>query len=75
MSTELSVGEVAWMRVASSDEPERFRVCMARALTALDRGDDIATAAWTAADPVRLAAEIEALAGIRRLNVFRKDPK
>ncbi|MFJ6014537.1 hypothetical protein [Streptomyces sp. NPDC092952] len=69
------VGEIAWMRVASSGEPERFRACMARTLTALDQGEDIATAAWTAADPVRLAAEIEAMAGLRRLSIFQKDEK
>ncbi|NDK24728.1 hypothetical protein FSY75_09605 [Streptomyces sp. TR1341] len=73
--TQQPVGEVASMRVASSEAPDHFRACMARTLTALDQGDDVATAAWTAADPVRLAAEIEAMAGVRRLNIFRKDSK
>ncbi|WNI31452.1 hypothetical protein [Streptomyces sp. ITFR-6] len=72
---QLPVGDVAWLRVASSSEPERFRACMARTLTAIAQGDDVATSAWNATAPVRLAAEIEAMAGIRRLNCFRKDPK
>ncbi|MCX4550535.1 MULTISPECIES: hypothetical protein [unclassified Streptomyces] len=75
LSNERPIGDLAWMRIASSAEPERFRACMARTLTALGQGDDIATKAWRAGDPVRLAAEIEALAGVRRLNSFRKGPK
>lgn len=68
-------GEVAWMRIASSSHPEAFRTWMARTLTALDRSEDLAAAPWSAEDPIRAAAEIEALAAMRRLNVFREDPK
>lgn len=68
-----SVPDVARVRVELSDEPERFQRLLGRSVTALDQGADLATAAWTAADPVALAAEIEALAGLRRLNTFRKD--
>ena len=69
------VVDVAWLRVASSEDPDRFRACMEQTLTAVERGADVAGAPWSAADPVRLAAEIEAMAGVRRLNIFRKDSK
>lgn len=67
------LAEVGWMRVASSAHPDRFRVEMARTLVALYRGDDPATTAYGVADPTQLAAEIEALAGVRRLDASRKE--
>ncbi|MGC4947797.1 hypothetical protein ACLQ2N_16570 [Streptomyces sp. DT224] len=66
-----SIREVAFLRVAASDDPEWFLRAMSLALSVESRGADLATAAWTTADPVRAAAEIEALAGLRRLS--RKD--
>lgn len=61
------VADVAWLRVAESENPLGFKACMTRTVAALGRGEDLTTAAWTAADPVRLAAEIEVLTGARRL--------
>ncbi|MEU6929035.1 hypothetical protein AB0A05_07705 [Streptomyces sp. NPDC046374] len=69
------IGVVAEARIAASDQPARFRACMSDALKAVERGDDPATAAWTATDRVGLAAEIEALAGLRRLSSTSKDAK
>ncbi|WP_433856743.1 hypothetical protein [Streptomyces kronopolitis] len=68
-----SPADVAWMRVAESTAPERFLTVLGETAAALEEGADLATAAWTPDDPVRLAAEIEALAGARRLNTSRKD--
>lgn len=67
------VGAVARKRVMASDSPRWFRTCMASALAALDNGEDLAGAPRTPADPVEAAAQIEALAGVRRLSVSRKD--
>lgn len=67
------IGVVARQRVALSASPKWFRTSMARTLADVDRGDDLATAAWTAVDPVKTAAEIEALAGLRRLAPVRED--
>lgn len=67
--------EVAWMRIAESEDPVKFQTVLGRASAALTAGSDMATAAWTVDDPVRTAAEIEALAAARRLNSCRKDPK
>ncbi|MFJ7592461.1 hypothetical protein ACIQZO_34850 [Streptomyces sp. NPDC097617] len=67
------IGVVAEPRIAASDQPEWFRARLSDALKAVERGDDPATAAWTATDRVGLAAEIEALAGLRRL--ARKDAR
>ncbi|WP_381792833.1 hypothetical protein [Streptomyces niveus] len=69
----LVIGDVARARVALSEQPGWFRTSMARTLTDVDRGQDPATAPWTAVDPVKTAAEIEALAGLRRINLHRKD--
>lgn len=69
------IGTLARRRVRSSSEPLRFRTCMARTLAELDRGEDLATAVWTPVDPVKTAAEIEALAGVRRINMPRRDAK
>jgi hypothetical protein len=67
------IGAVARARVRQSDRPLWFRTCMARTLAALDQGEDLTTAPWTAEDPVQAAAEIEVLAGLRRLSSTRKD--
>lgn len=67
--------EVAWMRIAESDDPVKFQTVLGRASAALTAGSDMATAAWTVDDPVKIAAEIEALAAARRLNSCRKDTK
>ncbi|WP_019548519.1 hypothetical protein [Streptomyces sulphureus] len=66
---------VALRRADTSEHPERFLALLDAATAALRNGKDLATAWWSNADPVRVAAEIEALAGARRLNTFRKDPK
>jgi hypothetical protein len=71
--TKRLIGQAARVRVALSDRPQWFRACMARTLADIDRGEDLATAVWTAVDPVKTAAEIEALAGPRRLSPRRKD--
>jgi rRNA maturation protein Nop10 len=68
---------VAAPRVARSESPRRFKTGMARTLAAVEQGEDLATAVWTAVDPVHTAAEIEALAGVRRLAIThaRKETK
>ncbi|MFD5788662.1 hypothetical protein ACFWH1_18815 [Streptomyces sp. NPDC127037] len=68
-----SIGHVAWLRIAESADPERFKGCMLRALVAESQGADLATAAWTAADPVKTAAEIEVLAALRTRRVSLED--
>lgn len=72
---ERFIAEAAWMRVASSENADHFLRSMRSALSAVARGADPATAAWNADDPIRLAAEIEVLAGLRRLASLRKDTK
>lgn len=67
--------DVAAERANRSEDPERFRACVAHAVTAVQKGADLATAWWDPVNPVRLAAEIEALAGLRRLRASRKDSK
>ncbi|MFD3978362.1 hypothetical protein ACFWR6_07215 [Streptomyces griseus] len=71
------VRDVAARRIAASSDPICFEAAMVRTAAALGRGEDPATAAWTAVDPVRTAAEIEALAARRRFSVLapRKDAK
>ncbi|MCX5326365.1 hypothetical protein [Streptomyces sp. NBC_00120] len=68
-----SPAEVAWMRIAESTNPDYFQAVLGETTAALEKGSDLAVEAWTADDPVRLAAEIESLAGARRINTFRKD--
>lgn len=70
MSTRFpTVANVAFLRVASSEQPERFqRLVRDIARVIADHGlTDRATAGWSSRDAVRLAAEIEAMAGVRRL--------
>lgn len=69
------VGQVARSRRFQSEQPAKFQVCMARALAAIRGGADLATAAWVADDPIKTAAEIEALAGLRRRSACAKDTK
>jgi hypothetical protein len=69
------IAHVAWLRIASSERPDWYRAVLSKAMAAIDDGADLATAPWSADDPVRLAAEIEALAGARRLNSYRKEPR
>lgn len=58
---------VAARRAAESADPLGFNACMVRAHAAVLRGEDVAGSVWTAVDPVKTAAEIEVLAGARRL--------
>jgi hypothetical protein len=60
------IGALARKRVLASDNARRFRTYMARALAALDNGEDLTTAPRPT-DPVEAAAQIEALASVRRL--------
>ncbi|MFE0766132.1 hypothetical protein [Streptomyces smyrnaeus] len=69
------VDVVAVRRADASEHPDRFLALLDAATAALLNGSDLAAACWSNADPVRVAAEIEALAGARRLSTFRKDPK
>ncbi|MGW6420639.1 hypothetical protein [Streptomyces sp. NPDC055055] len=67
-----AVADVAFLRASSSDQPERFR-WLVRDIEGdvTDHGlNDRATAGWTARDAVHLAAEIEALAGVRRVRAL-----
>ncbi|MEU2487129.1 hypothetical protein ABZ593_21280 [Streptomyces sp. NPDC012617] len=63
--------EVAAPRIERSADPVGFRAHLVRSTAAVCRGEDLATAAWTADNPLQLAAEIEALAGARRLAYAR----
>ncbi|WP_284576642.1 hypothetical protein [Streptomyces sp. 2P-4] len=69
------IGDVAEPRLLLSDNPGWFMTCMNRVIVDFERGEDPATAGWTAVDPIKCAAEIEALAGIRRLAHFRELPR
>ncbi|WP_439082151.1 hypothetical protein [Streptomyces sp. WL006] len=69
------VSQVARSRRLQSEQPAKFQMCMSRALAAIKGGADLATAAWAADDPVKTAAEIEALAGLRRRSACPKDAK
>lgn len=67
MSTELTIVETAWLRVASSGDPERFQRLVRRMETDCTAGADIGADARPHGDAVRVAAEIEAAAGVRRV--------
>ncbi|MEV5677245.1 hypothetical protein [Streptomyces sp. NPDC052179] len=71
------VYDVALPRITGSSNPIAFEAALVRTAAALGRGEDLATAVWTAVDPVHTAAEIEALAARRRLTLLapRKDAK
>ncbi|KPI33377.1 hypothetical protein OV450_1465 [Actinobacteria bacterium OV450] len=60
------IGVVAQARIAQSTRPSRFQRILSDALKAHKDGEDLATAAIDMTDPLKLAAEIEALAGLRR---------
>ncbi|MGW7085054.1 hypothetical protein ACWGH2_16400 [Streptomyces sp. NPDC054871] len=66
-----SITAVAAQRIASSDDPDRFeRIVTIDEAQARHDGVDLAAAAdaaWNATDPIRLAAELEVLAGLRRI--------
>lgn len=66
------IGDVAGPRVQLSDNPRWFRTCMARALADIDRGEDLTTTKWPCGDPIKCAAEIEAVTGLRRLATFQE---
>ncbi|MFC7791299.1 hypothetical protein [Streptomyces cinereoruber] len=68
-----TVEEVYVPRAGRSENPDAFRAHVAHALDRYASGEDLATEAWTHGDPIRLAAEIEALAGLRRLRLFRQN--
>lgn len=70
-----SISEVGSQRVALSASPQRFRNWLTDTLAAVARGEDPATAPWSPTDTVRIAAEIEALAGIRRINSAKGNSK
>ncbi|MEV5606976.1 hypothetical protein [Streptomyces sp. NPDC052225] len=66
-----SITAVAFLRIANSENPERFQTIVAVDATVAHQNNldlaDLADAAWNATDHVRLAAEIEVLAGFRRI--------
>ncbi|MEV6565948.1 hypothetical protein [Streptomyces kronopolitis] len=66
---------MAWPRIAKSADPARFKAVLDRTTAELEDGTDLLDEPWSPVDPVRLAAEIEALASARRLNSVRKDSK
>jgi hypothetical protein len=66
-----TVVTVAAVRVESSHDPERFRWLVRDIERGLRDGHrllDLATSAWTDHDVVLLAAQIEAMAGMRRVD-------
>ncbi|MGA5496696.1 hypothetical protein ACPCSP_20275 [Streptomyces cinereoruber] len=66
------IEEVAAPRVALSGDAGRFQALVSSALARYASGEDVATERCTWHDPVRVAADIEAMAGLRRLRQFRK---
>ncbi|MEV3895401.1 hypothetical protein [Streptomyces anulatus] len=68
----MPIGVVPLRRALASSNPDWFRTCVNRTLVDVDRGEDPATAVWTSVDAVRTAAEIETLAGLRRLATARE---
>ncbi|MEH0402939.1 hypothetical protein ACFY7V_03870 [[Kitasatospora] papulosa] len=64
--------EVAARRVESSEEPERFGWLVHDVSARLLGGELLAmsTAAWRHTEPLLLAAEIEAMAGLRRISAL-----
>ena len=65
-----TVRDMATARVDLSDDPHQFETVMRQVETATFAGLDIAHQQLPA-DPVQLAAEIEALAGLRRIAALR----
>lgn len=66
-----TVATVAALRVESSHDPERFRWLVRDIERGLRDGHrllDLATSAWTDRDVALLAAQIEAMAGMRRVD-------
>ncbi|MGD6761389.1 hypothetical protein ACOKM5_20860 [Streptomyces sp. BH097] len=65
-----SIVAVAVIRVARSEDPEKFELIVALDEVDARHGVDImaaADSAWNTTDPVRTAAEVEVLAGLRRI--------
>lgn len=65
-----SVTDYAWPRVAASEEPARYQELTNRGVEALFCGVDLIASRRDLADSVAIAAEIEALAGFRRLSAI-----
>lgn len=62
-----STADTAFLRVASSENPDRFlRLVHFLEAVVMDGTADLETAAWDSNDPLLLAAQIEAMAGVRR---------
>ncbi|MFF4292196.1 hypothetical protein ACFY0N_00900 [Streptomyces vinaceus] len=67
------IGVVAQGRIAQSTRPSRFQRLLSDSLAAVQAGEDLATAAFDMEDPLKLAAEVEALAGLRRRTQIKKE--
>ncbi|MGW3735211.1 hypothetical protein [Streptomyces sp. NPDC005148] len=67
-----STADMAFLRVASSEQPDRFlRLLHFLEAVVMDGTADLETAVWNTDDPVHLAAQIEAMAGVRRRTTLR----
>lgn len=66
-----AVEALAWRRVASSEEPERFRSLVRHFTDRTVNGRPFMEPGYFATDGVLVAAHIEALAGLRRLRARR----
>ncbi|MGY5033253.1 hypothetical protein ACWC9U_20640 [Streptomyces sp. 900116325] len=72
-----STADTAFLRVASSENPDRFlRLLHFLEAVVIDDGTaDLETAAWNTDDPLLLAAQIEAMAGVRRRTALLHSPR
>ncbi|MFF1834145.1 hypothetical protein ACFVXE_08060 [Streptomyces sp. NPDC058231] len=71
-----TTADTAFLRVASSENPDRFlRLVHFFEATVLDGTADMETAAWNPEDALLLAAQIEAMAGVRRRTALTHSPR
>ncbi|MFF0395098.1 hypothetical protein ACFYSJ_04810 [Streptomyces sp. NPDC005248] len=71
-----STADTALLRVASSESPDRFlRLVHFLEAVVMDGTADLETAAWNTDDPLLLAAQIEAMAGVRRRTALLHSPR
>ncbi|WP_327123748.1 hypothetical protein [Streptomyces sp. NBC_01727] len=71
-----STADTAFLRVASSESPDRFlRLVHFLEAVVTDGTADLETAAWNTDDPLLLAAQIEAMAGVRRRTALSHSPR
>ncbi|MFJ4627089.1 hypothetical protein [Streptomyces sp. NPDC088847] len=66
-----AIAAAGWRRVQQSEQPDRFEALTHEFADVLARGRDLPEPSLLTEDPLRIAAEVEARAGIRRLQANR----